>query len=296
MFNQTQNRICAYCGSSLSAKDSEDDHVIARQFFPSEEKYRGNLPQVPSCGKCNREKQKCEDSAGVILQFAHDSDASRKVLDDRVPKTLAKNARISRALQTGMHRAWVCDKSGLLLERLVIDINQQELFYINQWFRFVTKGLYHFEMKEPLPKGYDIYLLKPTSQEEFDSWANFLLSTKHCQERQIANGEFGYLYSRNTEEKAFSMWLFVFKSVEVFAFTVSENSPDSLKSKLKETDWKELPPKTKKENAESLIPKGGLTITSTGAREADLYGFFEYVSRARLRGALGARVMNRSIK
>jgi len=244
------DRICAYC---INTGALEDDHVIARQFFPNEVIYRDNLPKVPTCRKCNREKQKYEDSAGVIFQFTHNSDASRKVLDDRVPRTLAKNARLLKALQAGMHRAWTRDKSGLLVQRLVIDINQEELFYINQWYRFITKGLYHFEMQEPLPAEYDIYLLKPTTQAEFDSWVEYLLNTRNSQERQLANGEFSYAFSNNSQDKALSMWLFVFKSVEVFSFTVSRNSPDSLRSSLMKSDWRETTPKAKKD-IESLRP------------------------------------------
>jgi 5-methylcytosine-specific restriction endonuclease McrA len=58
--------LCAYCG--LPGAD-ESDHVIARQFFPPEHAYRGGLPQVPSCGTCNRKKQRVEDGPAVLFQF-----------------------------------------------------------------------------------------------------------------------------------------------------------------------------------------------------------------------------------
>ena len=231
--------MCAYCADKPAR---EKDHVIARQFLPSELVYRDKLPWAPACSKCNRLKQKCEDSAGVILQLGHDSDASRKVLDQRVGKTLQKNARLFRALRRGMHREWLRDKGGnILQERLVIDINSEELFYINQWFKFITKGLYHFEMKEALPKEYKVYLMKPSTQEEFDGWATFILGTGDPQEKAIANGEFKYIFARSVEDIAFTMWLFVFKSVEVFAFTLSPQTPSSLISRMEEAKW-ELPP------------------------------------------------------
>ena len=62
-----KNKICTYCGESGA---DEEDHVIARQLFPPEQKFRANLPKVPSCGKCNREKQQVEDIVGVLFQFS----------------------------------------------------------------------------------------------------------------------------------------------------------------------------------------------------------------------------------
>lgn len=86
---------CTYCDSS---PPSEEDHVVARQFFPSEDKFRGGLPKVPACGECNRIKQRVEDTVAVYLQFGHASEASTKVLEGRVPRTLQKNRRLARSL------------------------------------------------------------------------------------------------------------------------------------------------------------------------------------------------------
>jgi hypothetical protein len=246
MNKRDTERMCAYCADNPAR---EEDHVIARQFLPNEFVYRDKLPTAPACSRCNRLKQKYEDSAGAILQFGHDSDASRKVLDQRVGKTLRKNARLFRALRDGMHREWLPDKTGSILqERLVIHINSEELFYINQWFGFITKGLYHFEMKAVLPKEYKVYLLKPATQEEFDAWATFILDTKNPQEKTVANCEFKYIFARNAEDSAFTIWLFVFKSVEVLAFTLSPDTPSSLISRMEEAKW-ELPPPQIRENA-----------------------------------------------
>jgi 5-methylcytosine-specific restriction endonuclease McrA len=56
--------VCAYCGQPGA---NERDHVIAKQFFPPNQLYRGNLPQVPSCGACNRRKQRVEDGPAVLF-------------------------------------------------------------------------------------------------------------------------------------------------------------------------------------------------------------------------------------
>jgi hypothetical protein len=231
---KSPDRICAYCAEKPGL---ENDHVLAKQLFPVA--YRDNLPQVPSCGFCNRRKQKFEDSVGLFLQLGHDSDASRKVLDDRVPLTLHKNARLARALQRGMRWEWARDKTGLITHRLVVKINAEEQFHINQWFRLIAKGLYYEETKEPLPKDRKLYLVFPSSLDEFSYLKSFILNTTARQERTLARGEFYYLFAIGAD-KATTAWQFSFKSVDVFAFTTSAES-----AVLAEHDWNVKPPKTR---------------------------------------------------
>lgn len=230
-------KLCAYCAQNPGV---EGDHVLAKQLFPAELLYRDRPAIVPACGKCNREKQKHEDSVGTILQFGHDSDASRKVLDDRVPRTLQKNARLSRALREGMRWEWRPEKSGLLAKRLVINISDEERFHINQWFRFLSKGLYYYETNQPLPRDRKLYLFKPVSQDEFEFCRSFILDTEAHEERSLANGEFYYAVAL-AADNATTAWQFAFKSVDVFAFTTSTKS-----AVLAKHDWNEPRPKTKR--------------------------------------------------
>lgn len=229
-------KTCAYCAENPGP---ENDHVLAKQLFPAELAYRDNLPQVPACGYCNRQKQKFEDSVAVFFQLGHDSDASRKVLDDRVPRTLRKNARLARALREGMHWEWRPEKSGLMTKRLVLTINEEERFHINQWFRFITKGFYYDATKEPLPRNRKLYLVFPASQDEFDYLKSFILNTTDRQERTLARGEFYYAFAIALD-KATTAWHFAFKSVDVFAFTMSTES-----DVLAERDWNVTPPRNR---------------------------------------------------
>jgi len=245
------SKICAYCADVFG---QEKDHVLGRQFLPNETKYRDGLPKVPACAKCNRLKQKYEDSAAVILQFGHDSEASRKVLDQRVTRTLRKNDRLARAMHDGARVVWVPHESGLVVRTLAIDINPQELFHLNQWFRLLVKGLYRFELGVVLPKPYTTYLLKPESREEYECLGGFLLASGDPQKRSLAAGEFKYTFVTAAHDEAFTMWALAFKSVEVFAVTLGQAAPSSLTKIMQAREWLSAPPRADHPNRQILLP------------------------------------------
>jgi hypothetical protein len=157
---------CSYCGRSRA---SEEDHVIARQFFPPEELFRGGLPKVPACGACNRNKQRVEDTVGVYLQFGHASDASRQVLEDRVPRTLKKNFRLARSLKAGLWRGLVRRPSGLVVPGLGLRLDDQVLEQIHDWYCFVVRGLYRHESGGHLPETHSVHLLRPATRKQYDT-------------------------------------------------------------------------------------------------------------------------------
>ena len=168
MRSACSNVLCAYCGSPGA---DERDHVIARQFFPPDHAYRGDLPQVPSCGTCNRGKQRAEDGPAVLFQFGHDSEASRRVLKERVPRTLAKNRRLYTSLRQGLQEALVRLPSGIVVPVLGIHLSPRELSDSHSWFQFVTRGLYCFEFSIPLPADHSVHLLSTTvALPHFSGW------------------------------------------------------------------------------------------------------------------------------
>src|SRR6266699_3306315 len=113
------SQVCSYC---CATPETEEDHVIARQFFPNDPRYRSALPKVPCCAACNRAKQRVEDGPAVFFQFGHSSMASRTVLDRRVRRTLGHNRRLMRSLRGGLHEAWVRAHTGILVPGLVIEL------------------------------------------------------------------------------------------------------------------------------------------------------------------------------
>jgi hypothetical protein len=56
MSKKFKNKTCVYCcGEGTS---TTGDHVFAREFFLKSR--RANLPQVPACAGCNKEKSELE--------------------------------------------------------------------------------------------------------------------------------------------------------------------------------------------------------------------------------------------
>ena len=127
---------CAYCGASVAITS---DHIIARQFFPNQQAYRQNLPQVLCCVRCNTEKQKIEDGPAVLVQFAYPSEASKEVLQDRVPRTLKKNVRLYKSLQKGMTWDFIAEKSRLITKSTFIEMDKRNWSDFRSWYLYLVR-------------------------------------------------------------------------------------------------------------------------------------------------------------
>ena len=224
--------LCAYCG--LPGAD-EKDHVIARQFFPPDHAYRAGLPQVPSCGTCNRKKQRVEDGPAVLFQFGDGSEASGRVLTERVPRTLAKNRRLHRSLRQGLQDVLIRLPSGIIVPGLGIRLSPRELNDSYAWFQFVTRGLYCFEFGGPLPVDHSIHILWPVD-ERFNVFTELILRDPAHQKRTFAWEEFRYAFASNRDEEI-SLWFYIFKSIQIFALTLSTTCLASIKASIAEIEW-----------------------------------------------------------
>lgn len=232
--NNKKNQICAYCGTQCIC---EKEHVIARQFFPNEQKYRSNLPQVPSCRKCNGEKQKVEDIAGVYFQFGHDSYASKNVLTNRVARTLQKNKKLATMMHSGLQKKWIQLSSGLIVPGLIIKLPDKVLNDFRTWFYLVAKGLYRYELNNNIPENHELILIKPFEKEQFYIFHSMVLSIKNHQKRAFANNEFQYIYAENKID-TLSLWIYSFKSIEVVSITAGPNCPKSTIDMARKIEWK----------------------------------------------------------
>jgi hypothetical protein len=232
MRSSSADALCAYCSQSGA---DEEDHVVARQFFPADQRYRGSLPKVPCHGYCNREKQRVEDGPAVLFQFGHDSDASRHVLTRRVLGTLAKNRRLHTSLRQGLQEVLVRHPSGLVVPALGIALSTRELADSHAWFRLVTRGLYYFEFRVPLAVDHTIHLLRPTDHH-FNVFIDLIRSDRQQRTRAFAGGEFQYAVANNVGDGV-SLWLYAFKSINMLALTLSPGCPSDLRSRIGAIEW-----------------------------------------------------------
>lgn len=215
------------------------DHVLARQFFPREENYLlgPRMPIVPGCRKCNSEKQRLEDFTGTFFQFFDGGEASRKVLEGRVPRTLAKNLKLKRILQEALKDIWLLSPSGIYEKRLAFEINDECTYVINSWYKMMTQGLFFYEKNVILPISHSLYVIKPGNMVQFCALSDLIRSSKESVEKSFASGEFRYSFSQNTEENL-TLWMFTIKSIEMFVVTADQNTPASLIEKLREVDYR----------------------------------------------------------
>jgi hypothetical protein len=227
-----KTRPCAYCGRPLGATD---DHVIARQFFPDEFKYRDGLPKVPACPDCNTAKQRAEDGPAVLFQFGHSSDASRKVLLTDVRRRLAGNRRLHRSLRQGLKSVLVKQPGGLLVPSLGVNLDQPLLSNMWAWFRYVAQGLYRFEVGSVLPADHTIHIVRPTTPGHFRILRDVIFSDPNRQGREHALGELRYLYGRKDAEQV-TMWLLAFKSIDMFWITAGPLAA-SVRADVARIEW-----------------------------------------------------------
>jgi hypothetical protein len=92
--------ICVYC--NIAPAESKD-HVVGRKFFLEER--RGNLPQVPSCKRCNNRKSELEAYLMTVLPFGAKNVDAVKILTKLVPPRLEKNAKLEQKLRKGYERS-----------------------------------------------------------------------------------------------------------------------------------------------------------------------------------------------
>jgi len=102
-----RNKTCVYCGKDRAS--STGDHVIAREFFPLSA--RANLPQVPACEKCNREKSYLEHYVLAVLPIGGRHADVGTAISEQVAPRLAKNAALVRQLAAGQRPFFVLNES-----------------------------------------------------------------------------------------------------------------------------------------------------------------------------------------
>lgn len=224
--------ICAYCSTREAV---EEDHVVARQFFPNVLKYRDQLPKVPSCRICNQWKQQVEDGPAVLLQFGHASEASRRVLLERVRRTLRKNLRLGRALNRGLRWIWLRRHSGLVTREQAFELEDRELADLNDWFRLIIRGLYSYEVGAPLEAEHTVHLLRPAMPEQY-AVLRRLIANHRSTYRSCGNGEFQYAFAAGNQD-AVSAWLLAFKSVDMGAVTLPPDVPQLLRDSVAAVEW-----------------------------------------------------------
>lgn len=146
MSKKYKGKTCVYCakeGASFTG-----DHVIARSFFSETE--RDNLPQVPTCIKCNNQKSTLETYLTALLPQGaqHREDVSSYWEDSR--KRIEKNQRLQRELKSGATIFKKTDETGNTSTNILLPIDSGKILELS---KYIARGLLFHHWKKILPKN-----------------------------------------------------------------------------------------------------------------------------------------------
>ncbi|GHF32380.1 hypothetical protein HNQ07_000413 [Deinococcus metalli] len=225
------SRVCAYCGGTAE----EREHVVARQFFPPDQRFRGDPVIVPACNKCNRAKQRVEDAAGVLIPFTGGGEAALKVAENRIPRTLAKNNKLANRLKGAALDHFQIGQNGKLEKRLAISLNKDNVEDLRQWFEFIAKGLYRYELDRNMPSEAELYLLWLSREQEVDWWRKWIAEKTGSQFIEKAAGEVKYGYAEGSGAID-TAWIISIYGATAVAITATLQ-PGLLKNTLDKIKW-----------------------------------------------------------
>ena len=123
-----------------------------------------------------------------------------------------------------------------MVRRLGIQFSQQELYYINEWYKYLTKGFYYYELCKYFPNDHLIYIIKPIDFVQYCFYRDYTLGSNNHRRRSLANGEFKYIMASNDKD-GFSIWMFFFRAVEMCAVTASPELPSDFHAILSRNAW-----------------------------------------------------------
>jgi len=199
MSKKYKGKPCVYCESKES---NGTDHVIAREFFPLNQ--RANLPKVPSCDECNSIKSSLEHYAITVLPFGSKHEDAKDMLKNLAPKRLKKNKKLQRELQNKSERIWLKSSSDLIVPSMTFPIKGDKL---KQLFAMIVRGLYWHNWKLILPINYfvEIYTLNLEGLIYFRD--NLLLQApSNFIEQDFGKGVFHYRATKGDEDLGISAW------------------------------------------------------------------------------------------
>jgi hypothetical protein len=209
MKHKFSGEICVYCNT---APAESKDHVVGRKFFLEER--RGNLPQVPSCKRCNNWKSELESYLMTVLPFGAKNADARKILTELVPPRLEKNAKLAREPRRGY------DRSG----GTAIPFKHKPL---EELFAMIAKALAFQYFGVLMGTGYSsIASLFTNEGEAF--FAQMLSSGKEHVSGDFGEGTFRYEGAQSADDPRLTMWRFEMYGGVDFGGDPNVNGPSSL--------------------------------------------------------------------
>jgi len=210
MKHKFAGEICVYCNN---APADTSDHAVGRKFFLVER--RANLPQVPSCQRCNNLKSKAENYLMIVLSFgAKHPDAKRNFEELVKPRLENKaNAKLFRKLQRDYQRS-----GGRF-----ISLDHKPL---DDLFAMVAKALAWQHFRVRMTDGYSSIASVFTNDGKGFFDQTFAKSGKKAVSGDLGEGTFRYEGVQVAADPRLTLWRFeIYGGVD---FGGDENGRNSL--------------------------------------------------------------------
>lgn len=212
MSKKYKGKLCVYCTKNPS---TTADHVVAREFFLKDR--RENLPKVPACQSCNKEKSDLEHYLTTVLPFGGRHPDAHANLTTMVPKRLRKNAKLHQDLSSGVKKITNAALSSVweYLQTMSIPIEPSK---IETLFTFIAKGLAWHHWKVLL--GTKDAVTAAVISNSGAPLLNQLLFSRNSHARvnmNLGEGTFSYEGLQATDYAGLTIWRFSFYGGLCFA-------------------------------------------------------------------------------
>jgi hypothetical protein len=193
-------KLCAYCPAPAATWD----HVFAKKFFlPTR---RADLPQVPACELCNRNKRDLEAYLMTVLPFGGQHRDALDNLQTMVPPRLVENKKLHQMIAQNTSEVLTLTRFGLR-PTMALSIEWEKLIEL---FEYVVRGLMFFHWRVRLTSEHCWYVVPSHSDPGFDrlldGWVRG--AAKARVGRNLGDGTFLYEGVQATENDALSAWRF----------------------------------------------------------------------------------------
>lgn len=147
---------CAYC---LSNYPSTNEHVIPRTWFPEDDPIKAPII-IRACHVCNNEKSKNDEwlRKWFTSLISDQSPEAMKLLYGPVARSIRRQPTLGKEMMNRMTLVDVFDRpTRLWLGRQThVAISTGDWNRILGWVSQVVRGLYAWDKKEVLPRGYEV--------------------------------------------------------------------------------------------------------------------------------------------
>jgi hypothetical protein len=200
MSKQFRGKTCVYCAGERAS--STGDHVFAREFFPVDR--RGDLPKVAACAPCNNAKSKLEHYLTTVLPFGGRLEVSSQILNEMVPRRLAKNAKLHQKL-AAEQGSLLINRRGFVERAMALPIESNQLQGL---FRLITRGLVAHHWDTIVPASYSVGAGLLTAAGEEIVGPMLHKSGRARVNGSVGGGVFEYAGVQAVDDPALTVWCF----------------------------------------------------------------------------------------